>query len=423
MRSRYVVMITVIIFLLVVVGVTIVKSDERGGKTEKREGRRERSEVEEVVGRVAELEKEIAELRTILSNVGTISNRAINDPLSGPRVWTEGTRGWAENGTNIWTSVAPLPLYNVGIGTTTPAYKLDVAGNIRADAGALTNVLIRANCSNNPAWDYAGIALTNGTFFPTTRLQVFGPAHSPPNEFHIRHYPNAPIVFTTNNTERMRISGSGDVGIGTTNPQKKLHVNGDARFETIWITDTPIPTIAFGASAEHGFIQYMDFSIDIVAKTGRDIRLGTNNSYDDVVIDTDGDVGIGTNSPSEKLHVIGNVQADDYLYNSSREYKENITELTLKEAIEAVGKLKPVTYYYKTHKDERCVGFIAEDVPQLVAMNDRKGLSPMDIVAVLTRVVQNQQNDIEELRKKISTVYSIIELEKKQTEKTQKSYK
>ncbi len=46
-------------------------------------------------------------------------------------LWVEGQRGWAESGTNLWTAVTPLPNYNVGIGTSTPAYKLDVVGNSR----------------------------------------------------------------------------------------------------------------------------------------------------------------------------------------------------------------------------------------------------------------------------------------------------
>jgi hypothetical protein len=44
-------------------------------------------------------------------------------------------------------------------------------------------------------------------------------------------------------------------------------------------------------------------------------------------------------------------------------------------------------------KDEKHVGFIAEDVPELVAMKDRKSLSPMDIVAVLTKVVQELKTE------------------------------
>ena len=73
---------------------------------------------------------------------------------------------------------------------------------------------------------------------------------------------------------------------------------------------------------------------------------------------------------------------------SSRSLKENIETLDTKAAVAAFSKLQPVTYNYKTNKEEKFVGFIAEDVPELVAMNSRDGLNPMDMVAVLTKVVQ-----------------------------------
>ncbi len=47
------------------------------------------------------------------------------------------------------------------------------------------------------------------------------------------------------------------------------------------------------------------------------------------------------------------------------------------------------------------MGFIAEDVPELVATSDRQGLSAMDIVAVLTKVVQEQQQKIEQLEARL----------------------
>ena len=50
------------------------------------------------------------------------------------------------------------------------------------------------------------------------------------------------------------------------------------------------------------------------------------------------------------------------------------------------------------------MGFIAEDVPDLVATKDRKALSPMDIVAVLTRVVKEQQKTIAALAAKIEAL-------------------
>jgi hypothetical protein len=53
-----------------------------------------------------------------------------------------------------------------------------------------------------------------------------------------------------------------------------------------------------------------------------------------------------------------------------------------------------VTFHYKNDVEQQRVGFIAEDVPELVAMKDRKGLSPMDIVAVLTKVVQEQKQQL-----------------------------
>jgi hypothetical protein len=70
--------------------------------------------------------------------------------------------------------------------------------------------------------------------------------------------------------------------------------------------------------------------------------------------------------------------------------------LNAENAIETVKNLNPVTYVYKATPEQVHVGFIAEDVPEMVATKDRKGLSSLDIVAVLTRVVQTQQQAIEE---------------------------
>ncbi|HEX6641186.1 MAG TPA: hypothetical protein VF215_08730, partial [Thermoanaerobaculia bacterium] len=50
---------------------------------------------------------------------------------------------------------------------------------------------------------------------------------------------------------------------------------------------------------------------------------------------------------------------------------------------------------------EMNVGFIAEEVPDLVATADRKGLSSMDVVAVLTKVMQEQQRTIEDLQTRL----------------------
>jgi hypothetical protein len=60
-----------------------------------------------------------------------------------------------------------------------------------------------------------------------------------------------------------------------------------------------------------------------------------------------------------------------------------------------------VRFNYKADQSEEYVGFIAEEVPELVATASRTGLSAMDIVAVLTSVVQQQQKQIDELEARL----------------------
>jgi hypothetical protein len=126
--------------------------------------------------------------------------------------------------------------------------------------------------------------------------------------------------------------------------------------------------------------------------------------FDSDIVAINGWLGIGTQSPSYPLemasgaHVTtGGVWTDA----SSRAYKQDISPLSLDAALGTLEALQPVTYEYKVAPEEQYVGFIAEDVPDLVAMKDRKSLSPMDIVAVLTKVVQQQQQVINGLSQRV----------------------
>lgn len=122
-----------------------------------------------------------------------------------------------------------------------------------------------------------------------------------------------------------------------------------------------------------------------------------------MMIDYSGNVGFGI-TPTYPLHMASGARVTVggvWTNASSRSYKENIQELSAEKAIETVKKLSPVVYNYKSEPEHTYVGFIAEDVPGLVAMQDRKSLSPMDVVAVLTKVVQEQTKTIEALSAKI----------------------
>jgi hypothetical protein len=87
---------------------------------------------------------------------------------------------------------------------------------------------------------------------------------------------------------------------------------------------------------------------------------------------------------------------------AEEETKENIAELTPEEALAALANLEPVTFNYPEEDEERHVGFGAENVPDLVASSESEGLKPLEIVAVLTRVVKLQQHQIEELEARLA---------------------
>ena len=122
----------------------------------------------------------------------------------------------------------------------------------------------------------------------------------------------------------------------------------------------------------------------------------------DMVIEDNGNVGMGTTDPDYKLEVKGTIYANSIEVASSREFKENIESLDADQAAAVLHGLDPVGFNYKEDPGERHLGFIAEDVPDLVARKDRKGLSSMDIVAVLTSVVKQQQKTISELAEKVA---------------------
>ncbi len=137
------------------------------------------------------------------------------------------------------------------------------------------------------------------------------------------------------------------------------------------------------------------------------LEINTNGSTDDYLnltstsvgnilkIKNNGFVGVNQSAPTNPLE-FGNgayvSAAGNFVNASSREYKENINSLTSFDALYAFLRLTPVEYNYKNEPDHRYLGFIAEDVPDLVATKNRDGLSPMDITALLTKVVAHQQD-------------------------------
>lgn len=147
------------------------------------------------------------------------------------------------------------------------------------------------------------------------------------------------------------------------------------------------------------------FAVDDLDYGRRPFTIEYGAADNALVLDSSGNVGVGTDTPLETLHVVGNALVTGNLeLGSSRNYKTNIHSLNSTEAIETLKALRPVKYNHKSQPDEEAVGFIAEEVPDLVATNSRKSLRPTDIIAVLTKVIQDQQKVIEMSSKRIDAL-------------------
>ncbi|MBF0568853.1 MAG: tail fiber domain-containing protein [Nitrospirae bacterium] len=230
---------------------------------------------------------------------------------------------------------------------------------------------------------------------------------------------NANFTYLANRS--WSLSGSnlyysgGHVGIGESSPQGLLQVGGTSSGASgqIYFGN------ASGGTSAIGFIGNNSLTLEDNVY-GANMYFVTNRGHW-IWYDADGTefmrlqnwdsgtrgyLGIGTATPSYPLHMGSGayVTAGGVWTNaSSREYKKDIKALSSEDAMMAFNKLEPVSFKYKTD-DEQHVGFIAEDVPDLVASGDRKGLSSMDMVAVLTKVVQEQQRAIASLSKQVKSL-------------------
>ncbi|QHO62982.1 hypothetical protein MICH65_0001 [Candidatus Chazhemtobacterium aquaticus] len=209
----------------------------------------------------------------------------------------------ATGGGNGHIVLTPNGTGNVGVNNASPAYKLDVTGDInftgalRANgtAGTTGQVLVSQG-SSNPVWsDISGAIggdawLQGGNSFGATGILGTNDSND--------------LQFETNNTTRMTIDTSGDVGIGTTNPGAKLETAGaisiTTGYGTISSTDIRNPTLGGrGTSPNAGSLAFGD-------NTGWKYHIGTSvtGTFTPRVTFVDsGNVGIGNTAPTSLLSV------------------------------------------------------------------------------------------------------------------------
>jgi hypothetical protein len=132
----------------------------------------------------------------------------------------------ASNGSDIYKTNAAG---NVGIGTTTPSALVEI--NKGQNAG--TALVVDNSYTNAGNAAYSGFWFRQGGvnrfFFGSVNDGNTAQAGGP-GAMQFWNFANAPMLFSTNNTERARIDAAGNVGIGTTSPLSKLEVAGAVHF-------------------------------------------------------------------------------------------------------------------------------------------------------------------------------------------------
>ena len=195
----------------------------------------------------------------------------------------------------------------LGIGTTSPRGKLDVSSTddtngtkVIAEVGSAT-----VSANNNASFSLYELGTEYGRFqrardgLGTVKLSALGT-----NSLSTETLGAGKLFFKTNNTERMRIDSSGNVGIGTTSPTTLLQVGGTVRgTASIVGTDGASPYLKLDHTATTSGRSYSIYSGGLAA--------GNFDIYDNTAsaarlsIDSSGNVGIGTSSPAYPLTVDG----------------------------------------------------------------------------------------------------------------------
>ncbi len=262
---------------------------------------------------------------------------------------------------------------NVGIGTTSPSYKLHVSGAVKGNdffgnlfsvgnegkvvSTSTLGLQLQATAGSKPITFFTNVGGSTekmrishdgnvgiGTTSPAEKLDVAGTYGNTTLSGHAIGFTRAShnylhaktsggsLSFTVNGnpigSPSMVINSSGNVGIGTTLPSQKLHVDGNVQSEGIKLdVNTSMYTqdaslsyysasngVYLNGAGNAGWLRLNasganndSVSINLFGTSAGNFQTFKTNSAERMRITSAGNVGIGTTSPSQKLHISGNL--------------------------------------------------------------------------------------------------------------------
>jgi hypothetical protein len=203
----------------------------------------------------------------------------------------------------------------------------------------------------------------------------------------LSNYETGSLSLATSATARLIIESGGDVGIATTNPTRKLDVNGDVNIrgnsslmlycnsaEAIWFNNT---YFSWGYGGTYNFF-------------GDKVKIG----------------GDGNVAPAYALYVSGNAYATGTWTSSDMRFKKNITTIT--DPLERLLKIRGTEFEFRSNEfadfafaQGTQLGFIAQELenvfPELVSTESDgyKSVNYNGMIPVLLEAVKEQHKIID----------------------------
>ena len=294
-----------------------------------------------------------------------------------------------------------VPGGNVGIGTTSPAAKLELSG-----ASGQLLVLDDSSATGNPYMSFyqAGTRRSYIQHLDASDLLTF-----------VSQYGGIKFMTGTGGTEveKMRILADGNVGINTTAPTEKLAVTGNiettesANGVKIGFNVGDSFTLNGSNTAHFGLSCGVSTSVPLVLSGYYGVAIATNGLERVRILQSNGYVGILNTAPSYALDVTGTIRATgNVIAFSDARAKENIK--TIDSALEKVNKLRGVKFN-KIGEEKTCIGVIAQEVeevlPEVVETDDNgmKAVAYGNMVGLLIEAMKEQQKQIDELKAKLES--------------------